>query len=72
MWSIHDFLAYGLFAGCVTKGCVGWPPCGPTTESCFSKKLKTKLYGGSWMLFTTEPPLSKQNKTKKKKKKKHL
>jgi hypothetical protein len=31
MWSIHDFPAYGLFAGCVTKGHVGCPSCGPTT-----------------------------------------
>ncbi len=28
-WSIHDFLAYGLFAGCVTKRQVDFPPCGP-------------------------------------------
>ncbi len=48
MWSIRVFLAYGLFVSCVIKGHVGCPPCGPTTESCFSKKLKTKLYGGSW------------------------
>jgi hypothetical protein len=31
MWSTHDFLDYGLFASCVTKGQVGCPPCGPTT-----------------------------------------
>jgi hypothetical protein len=25
IWNIHDFLAYGLFAGCVTKGPVECP-----------------------------------------------
>jgi hypothetical protein len=38
IWNIHDFLAYGLFAGCVTKGLVGCPTCGPTTKSQYSKK----------------------------------
>jgi len=40
MWSVHDFVAYKLFVGCVTKGSlVGCPSCGPTIESQFSKVL---------------------------------
>jgi hypothetical protein len=33
MWNIHNFLAYDLFVGCVTKGQVGYPPCGATIKS---------------------------------------
>lgn len=33
VWNIHDFLTYGLFARCVTKGHMGCPHCGPTTEA---------------------------------------
>ncbi len=32
MWNLHNFPPYGLFVGCVTKGLMGCPPCGPTTE----------------------------------------
>jgi hypothetical protein len=31
IWSVHDFLAFGLFARCVTRGHKGFPPCGLTT-----------------------------------------
>jgi hypothetical protein len=44
IWNIHDFPAYGLFAGCVTKGLVGCPPCGLATESRYSRKLKKVIY----------------------------
>ncbi len=27
IWNVHDFLAYGLFASCVTKGHIQCPPC---------------------------------------------
>jgi hypothetical protein len=47
MWSIHDFLAYGLFAGCVTKGHMGCPPCSLTIESQSSRKLNKILYCGN-------------------------
>lgn len=40
MWNIHDFPAYGLFVGCVTKGLVGCPPCGPTIKYRHSRKFK--------------------------------
>jgi hypothetical protein len=33
MWNIHNISTYGLFVGCVTKGTVGRPPCGPTIKS---------------------------------------
>jgi hypothetical protein len=46
IWSVHDFLAYKLFIGCVTKGHVGCPPCGPTIDSCSSKKLKKMIFLG--------------------------
>ncbi len=31
IWSVHDFLAFWLFARCVTKGHKGCPPRGPIT-----------------------------------------
>jgi hypothetical protein len=31
MWTIHDFPAYGLVAGCDTKGYKGCPICGLDT-----------------------------------------
>jgi hypothetical protein len=46
-WSVHDFLAFRLFARCVTKGHKGCPPCDPTTKSRSSKKLKKIIYCGS-------------------------
>jgi hypothetical protein len=47
MWSIHEFLTYGLFVGCVTEGFVGCPPCGPTTKSRSFKKFKKVVYCGN-------------------------
>jgi len=44
MWGIHDFLTYNLFAGCVTKGHVGCPPCGQNTKIIFARKLKKMIY----------------------------
>jgi hypothetical protein len=44
MHNIHTILAYGLFVGCVTKGLVGRLPCGPTTKSQSSTKLKKVVY----------------------------
>ncbi len=32
MWCIHDFLASGIMAGCVTKGYHACPICGPQTS----------------------------------------
>ena len=33
IFCIHDFPAYGMVAGCVTKGYLGCPVCGPNTIS---------------------------------------
>jgi hypothetical protein len=43
MWNIHNFMAYGIFVRCVTKGLVVWSPCGLATE----KKFKKVVYYGS-------------------------
>ncbi len=48
MWNIHNFLAYGLFARCVTKGLVVWLPFAPTTKSQSCKKFKKDVYCGSF------------------------
>jgi hypothetical protein len=37
MWTIHDFLAYGFVAGCVTKGYKG---CGLDTIARYFKCIK--------------------------------
>jgi hypothetical protein len=56
MWSIHDFPNYGLLLGCVTKGHVRCPPCGPSTESHSTRKLKKIVYCGSChYLFNNHP-----------------
>jgi hypothetical protein len=53
MWGIHDFLAYNLFAGCVTKGHVRCPPCGPNTKVFFYKEVEEDdIYKGT-NVFTT-------------------
>jgi hypothetical protein len=44
LWTIYDFPAYGLIAGCVTKGFRGCPVCGPSTKSKRSAALKKNLY----------------------------
>lgn len=46
MWSIHDFLTYGLFVGCVIKRHVDFPPCGPSTKVQSSNKLSKMVYCG--------------------------
>jgi len=47
MWNVHDFPAYGLIVGCVTKGSLARCPfCEPTIESQFSRKLKKVVYCG--------------------------
>jgi hypothetical protein len=46
-WTMHDFLAYILFASCVTKGHVKCPPYGLVTCSFSYKKLKKMIFYGS-------------------------
>ena len=44
IFCIHDFPAYGLTAGCVTKGYNGCPVCGPNTVSRRSEFLGKNVY----------------------------
>lgn len=44
MWTLHDFPAYGVVSGCVTKGYVGCPCCGEHTMSRRSTALKKNVY----------------------------
>ena len=46
LWSIHDFPAYGLLAGQVTKGYKGCPPCGPHVSTRRSNFLGKNVYLG--------------------------
>jgi hypothetical protein len=46
MWTIHDFLAYGLVARCDTKGYKGCPICGLDTIAQYSKHMKNMVYTG--------------------------
>jgi hypothetical protein len=43
LWTIHDFPAYGIVAGCVTKGYKSCPVYGPDTISRRSAALKKNL-----------------------------
>jgi hypothetical protein len=40
LWTIHDFPAYGIVSGCVTKEYKGCPVCGPNTISRRSITLR--------------------------------
>ena len=44
LWTIHNFPAYGIVAGCVTKGYRACPICGPNTISRRSKALKKNCF----------------------------
>lgn len=44
IFTIHDFPAYGMVAGCVTKGYNACPVCGPETESRRSRSLRKNVY----------------------------
>ena len=48
MWTCHDFPAYGLVAGCVTKGYKGCPICGKNTISRRSNALKKNVYDSQY------------------------
>jgi hypothetical protein len=57
MWSIHNFPAYGLFTGCVTKSHVGCPPCDLATKSRSSRKFFKPFILWESMLSIKEPSL---------------
>ncbi len=63
MWSKHNFLAYKLFAGRVTKGHMECPPCDLTTKVGSSRKLKRMLYCGSHMYLPRSHPYWKAHTT---------
>jgi len=44
MWCIHDFLVFGIMAGCVTKGYHAYPICGPQTSFHRSNVLSKHVY----------------------------
>jgi hypothetical protein len=44
MRCMHDFLAYGIMANCVTKGYHAHLICGPQTDSCLSRSLSKNVY----------------------------
>ena len=44
IWTIGDFLAYGMMAGCITKGFVGCPICGLGFRSRRSKVLHKNVF----------------------------
>ena len=44
LWTMHDFPAYGVVAGCVTKGYRGCPICGSNTISRRSLSLRKNVY----------------------------
>ena len=46
MWCIHDFPAYGLVSGQVTKGYRGCPECGPSVTTRRSAMLTNNVYLG--------------------------
>ena len=46
IWILHDFPAFGIVGGCITKRYVGCPCCGPQTISRRSKALKKCTYKG--------------------------
>ena len=51
LWSIHDFPAYGVVAGCVTKGYRGCPVCGEHTISRRSRALRKNVYDDQYRRF---------------------
>jgi len=56
LWSIHDFLAYGIFAGWRVNGRLACPICGKETD-CFrlnaGGKFVTSIIIGVFFLWTT-------------------
>lgn len=46
MWTIHDYLAYGLVDGCVHQGYKAYPICRPNLTSHHSLELGKIVYEG--------------------------
>jgi len=56
LWTIHDYLGYGLIFGCATKGYQGCPMCGPNIDSRFSKSLRKNIFQGHRPYLPIEHP----------------
>ena len=54
LWTIHNFPAYGVVAGCVTKGYRACPVCGPNTISRRSFSLHKNVYDNQYRRFLPE------------------
>ena len=54
IWTIGDFPAYGLLAGCTTKGFIGCPVCGEGFRSRRAKLLRKNVYGDCCRRFLPE------------------
>ncbi len=46
MWTINDFLGYGLLSRCIHQSYVACPKCGPQTTSQHSSSLRKSVYMG--------------------------
>jgi hypothetical protein len=46
MWSLHDYIAYGLFVDYQTKGYFACLLCGPKVDTKHSSHLKKNVYLG--------------------------
>ena len=51
LWSMHDFPAFGVVAGQVTKGYRGCPVCGEHTISRRSLALRKNVYDDQYRRF---------------------
>lgn len=59
IWNIHDYLAYGLFAGCQIKGYMTCPLCGPNVDTRWSSHLKKNVYLGQRHYLVRHHPYRK-------------
>lgn len=51
IWTIHDLPAYGMMAGCTTKGFRGCPICGPRTICRRSRSLSKMVFDNQHRRF---------------------
>jgi hypothetical protein len=59
VWNIHDYLAYGLFAGCQVKGYMACPICGPNVNTQQTSHLKKNVYQGHRQYLDKNHPYQK-------------
>jgi hypothetical protein len=56
MWTIHDFLGYGLGFGCQHQGYKACPPCGSSIVSRWSKELGKVVFEGNRRCLQRDHP----------------